>query len=107
MEPTKFENCLEIAIRFQSKIRGKITFTYIGPKDPKLYQTYLKYVMGLPSPSFTDLLANSTISQRNLSFLFGEEVDLDIYIGTHDSTGVFINGTLREYCERYKIDFPF
>ena len=104
-EMSKFEKCLEIAIRFHPKIKEKMMFVFIGPRDQNSYQKYLDYVMALPSPSFTALLADSSVSQRNLSIIFGDDIDLDVYIGSHDYTGVFINGTLQEYCDRNNIPY--
>jgi hypothetical protein len=104
-EMTNFEKCLEIAIRFHPKIKEKMMFLFIGPRNQMQYQNYINYVMGLPSPSFTALLADSSVSQRNLSNLYGDDIELDVYIGSHDYIGVFINGTLQEYCDRNNIPY--
>jgi hypothetical protein len=72
---TKFEKCLEIAIRFKPKIKEKMMFVFIGPNNQIMYRKYSNYVMALPSPSFTHILADSSISQRNLLILFGDDID--------------------------------
>jgi hypothetical protein len=104
-EMTKFEKCLETAIRFQPHLRDKYAFTYIGPKDPEQYRRFINHIQRIPCQSFTQLLADPNITQENLKILFGEDLELEIYVGTHDYMGVFLLATLDDYIDKYKITF--
>ena len=75
-----------------------------------LYNRFINAINNSPSISGTlfEILNNGTLVRKYLKELFPEEIDLDIYIATDDRYSTFvINGTLRNYLQRERIDFDY
>jgi hypothetical protein len=82
------------------------TYAFIAPSEPELLKKYLDVANNYPKgPGYMyGLLANDSIVKDILNEKF-PKVDLDIYIATKDSTGVFQPEPIREHIRNEEIDF--
>lgn len=103
-------NLNNVRVKFQPYIdNSDLVYTYIAPKDKTLYARFLNLVVNFPdASSIYEVLSDETIIEELLEDEFDEKTELEIYVGTDDtSTQIFINGTLKEYIKRETITFEY
>lgn len=100
-----FEQAKEIKRKFINFLLCH-TYAFIAPSEPELFKKYLEMANNYPKgPNYMyGILANDSIVKDILEEHFQHE-DLDIYIATKDSTGVFQPEPIREHIRNEDIDF--